>query len=494
MVLPFKLSSFKSFDSVMFSSMLTLIGLLSFAKTSSAFAADAQPRPHIVLCMADDQGWGDVSYNGHPKLKTPELDAMAKAGLRFDRFYAAAPVCSPTRGSVITGRHPNRFGCFTWGHTIRPREVTIAERLKQAGYVTGHFGKWHLGEMTAHSPTSPGQNGFDEWYSSPNFYENSPLFSHNGTVVKTDGESSMVTVELALKFIAKAVKSDKPSLTVIWFGNPHTPHVALPELQKLYPDATKRVQNYYGEIAGIDRAMGHLRRELRKLNIAENTLLWYTSDNGSRPPGSTGGLRGLKGTLWEGGIRVPTIIEWPARIKKARSTSLPANTVDILPTVLEAAGLKISDMPHPLDGISLIPVIDGKNSVRKKPLGFWVYPARGRPMRSRQILQKLADSQQKGKITSPQKQLSRESKIALKQYPLDQFPGNAAWIDGPYKLHRRVQRSGKATYLLYHLDQDPKESKDLANQFPDRVKQMKAALAAWQKSVVNSLNGHDYRK
>src|SRR5690606_31531358 len=135
------------------------------------------------------QGWGDVAYNGHPVIKTPTLDEMAANHLRFDRFYAAAPVCSPTRGSVLTGRHPNRFGCFRWGHTLRPQEVTVAEALQRAGYATGHFGKWHLGSVRADSPVSPGKSGFEEWFSSPNFFENDPLMCHNGKVVEAQGES-----------------------------------------------------------------------------------------------------------------------------------------------------------------------------------------------------------------------------------------------------------------------------------------------------------------
>jgi len=130
----------------------------------SDMSARSSRKPNIVLCMADDQGWGDMAYNGHPVLKTPNFDAMAASTLRFDRFYAAAPVCSPTRGSVMTGRHPNRFGCFKWGHTLRPQEITIAEALKTAGYVTGHFGKWHLGSVRKGSPVNPGASGFDEWF------------------------------------------------------------------------------------------------------------------------------------------------------------------------------------------------------------------------------------------------------------------------------------------------------------------------------------------
>ncbi|HSV99811.1 MAG TPA: sulfatase-like hydrolase/transferase [Sedimentisphaerales bacterium] len=156
-------------------------------------AASDPAKPNIVLCMADDQGWGDMAYNGHPALQTPNFDATAAEALRFDRFYAAAPVCSPTRGSVMTGRHPNRFGCCKWGHPIRPQEVTIAEALKTAGYVIGHFGKWHVGSVCKDSPVNPGAKGVDEWLSAPNFFDNDPIMSRRGVAVPTRGESSAVT-------------------------------------------------------------------------------------------------------------------------------------------------------------------------------------------------------------------------------------------------------------------------------------------------------------
>ncbi|MGB2820411.1 MAG: sulfatase-like hydrolase/transferase, partial [Phycisphaerae bacterium] len=169
---------------------------------AAAAGGGAGERPNIVLCMTDDQGWGDVGYNGHEHLKTPVLDEMARTCLRFDRFYAAAPVCSPTRGSVMTGRHPNRFGCFHPNYSIRPEEVTLAEALKPAGYATGHFGKWHLGPVKAASPVCPGACGFDEWLSHDNFFELNPSLSRNGAEPRTiQGESSEIIVAEALKFI-----------------------------------------------------------------------------------------------------------------------------------------------------------------------------------------------------------------------------------------------------------------------------------------------------
>ncbi|MFP6574850.1 MAG: sulfatase-like hydrolase/transferase, partial [Pirellulaceae bacterium] len=149
----------------------------------------AKSLPNIVLVMADDQGWGDMAYYGHPHLKTPNFDEAAATGLRFDRFYAAAPVCSPTRASVMTGRHPNRMGVFKWGYPMRPQETTIAEALKAAGYTTAHFGKWHLGSVRKTSLANPGQNGFDYWLSAPNFYDNDAVLSQQGVAVQTKGES-----------------------------------------------------------------------------------------------------------------------------------------------------------------------------------------------------------------------------------------------------------------------------------------------------------------
>ncbi|MCH9654986.1 MAG: sulfatase-like hydrolase/transferase [Planctomycetes bacterium] len=475
------------------------LGLSCF--TSSLRAEQTQPsRPNIILCMTDDQGWGETGFNGHPILKTPHLDDMAASGLRLDRFYAAAPVCSPTRGSFLTGRHPNRFACFSWGHTLRPQEVTVAEAVKSAGYTTGHFGKWHLGSVQANSPVSPGNSGFDEWVSSPNFYENNPFMSHNGVVTQLKGESSRVTVDAALKFIKQADKKKKPFLAVIWFGNPHTPHEAVSELKALYKDQDPSFQNYFGEITGVDRAMGHLRQQLRDLGLAENTLLWFTSDNGPRPPRfkteaaraqATGGLAGWKGNLWEGGIRVPSMIEWPARIKKPETSSVPCGTIDIYPTVLQIVGAKVSHQPH-LDGVSLLPLIDGQMTKRSRPMGFWTYPMKGHPKRSTDILLALQKRQTPEK-PNPAGPIPDAKAASLEtEYSKHELPGAAAWIDGDYKLLKMVSKKNQEEYKLYHLGHDRSEKNDLSGDDPGRLQKMKSGLLDWQKSVVDSLNGKDY--
>ncbi|HLR32163.1 MAG TPA: sulfatase-like hydrolase/transferase, partial [Fodinibius sp.] len=204
-------------------------------QSQSAGGAMSSFKPNIIFFMTDDQGYGDVGYQGHPDLKTPNIDEMARNGLRLDRFYAS-PVCSPTRASVLTGRHPNRSGTFSWGHALRPQEQTVINHLSQAGYQTGFFGKWHLGSIRAEGATSPGAHGFDEWVAAANFYENDPWMSRNGEPVQLQGESSLVTVDLALDFIEEAAGKEAPFITFIWAGSPHLPHEARPELQKLYPD------------------------------------------------------------------------------------------------------------------------------------------------------------------------------------------------------------------------------------------------------------------
>ncbi len=452
----------------------------------------AEAPPNFVLCMSDDQGWGDVGFNGHPHLITPVMDEMAAKGLRFDRFHAAAPVCSPTRASFLTGRHPNRMGVFSWGHSLRPQEVTIAEALAQGGYSTGHFGKWHLGSVRADSPVSPGQSGFEEWLSSPNFYENSPLMSQRGKVVETDGESSMVTVEAAIPFMEQAIKKQKPFLAVIWFGNPHTPHQATDELKKLYPGLSEKEQNYYGEITGIDQAMGHLRQELDRLKIRENTFLLYTSDNGpqGRTVGSSGGLRGAKGSLWEGGTRVPAMIEWPNRIKKHRVVKTPGNTSDIYPTVLELAGIE-SPHQHPLDGISLVDVIDGKQTKREKPMAFWIYTRKGVGTPSAEWMQKLQDEQSGKAEATPAPPLS-ETALVQKKYKQGDPGGHSALVDEEWKLHAIPTKNNGWKYELYNLNDDEAETTDVSKEHKDLVKRMSEELSEWRDSVIDSLNGKDY--
>ena len=459
----------------------------------TAAALPAAEQPNIVLVMADDQGWGDMAYNGHPVLKTPNFDAMAASALRFDRFYAAAPVCSPTRGSVMTGRHPNRFGCFKWGYPLRPQEITLAEALKQAGYATGHFGKWHLGSVRQGSPVNPGASGFDEWVSAENFFDNDPILSYRGKAVQTEGESSMITVDAALDFIRRCRKEKKRFFAVVWFGSPHGPHKALEEDRRRYADQPTAKQHFYGEITAMDRAFGKLRAEIGSLGIRENTVLWYCSDNGALPKvGSSGGHRGNKGSVYEGGLLVPAILEWPARIPGPRTTDVRCNTFDIYPTLLEIVGVAQPRQP-PLDGVSLLSVIDGKTTERPRPMGFWDFPVGGISTPSHQWMTELLAAQQAGHEPQDTRKLRLDAGQISKRYSETELSGHSAWIDGDWKLHRIAGKGGgKVKFGLYNLAEDRQEEHDLLERQPERVEKMKASLQAWQRSVIRSLNGADY--
>lgn len=461
---------------------------------TSASVAAADNRPNIVLVMADDQGWGDMAYYGHDRLKTPNFDAAAAAGLRFDRFYAAAPVCSPTRGSVMTGRHPNRYGVFKWGYPIRPQETTIAEALKSAGYATSHFGKWHLGSVRNASPANPGKNGFDQWLSAPNFFDNDPILSREGTAVQMHGESSIVTVDAAIQWISDQVEKKQPFLSVVWFGSPHGPHRAVEEDRVLYDDLPKSLQHFYGEITGMDRAFGKLRDAIKDLGIKDKTILWYCSDNGALPKvGSTGGRRGHKGQVYEGGLLVPAILEWPPRIPQPRSTDVRCNTCDIYPTLLEIVGVSVKDQPV-LDGVSLVSLIDGKTDTRSRGMGFWDYPARGISTPSASWMSDLIKAQQAGGDLEPHVSSQKAAELPEPRYPLDRFPGHSAWTDGDWKLHRIERNNANVAWELYDLANDPAEKDNLIDREPDRAEAMRLELLQWLESVTRSLNGEDYQR
>jgi arylsulfatase A-like enzyme len=392
----------------------------------------------------------------------------------------------------MTGRHPNRFGCFSWGRTIRPQEITLSEALKTAGYATGHFGKWHLGPVRKESPVSPGNSGFDEWMSSPNFFDNNPVLSKEGIAVKITGESSMVTVDAALDFIRRYSRKEQPFLAVVWFGSPHNPYSASEQDLALYPDQEEKLQNYYGEITGMDRAFGKLRAELKTLGIDKNTILWFCSDNGGLAGFSSTGGRGAKSQIYEGGLRVPAILEWPARIHEHRVTNIPCCTSDIYPTLLEIAGVNIKNQP-PLDGISLTSLIDNKMKIRNRPIGFWHHTAPGIIVPSEKLMADLLREQENGINNIDTSLLAINAGKITTRYSENSFPGHAAWLDWPFKLHRIQIKDNEVRYELYNLNEDPEEKQDISANYTGKVETMKEQIESWLRSVVQSLNGEDYK-
>lgn len=471
-------------------SLLILFGSAGVSGNLQADDADTE-RPNIILCMADDQGWGDMGYYDHPFVQTPNFDAMSENALRLDRFYAAAPVCSPTRASVLTGRHPNRTGVLNHGRSMRPQEKTIADALKKNGYSTGLFGKWHVGALQKNSPVNPTEFGFEKWVAGMNFFDRDPLLSRNGIVKRYRGASQEIVVDEAIKFIRKQVKSETPFLAVVWFANPHRPHEARDEYKQLYTEKNK--QDYYAEITAMDNAFGRLRDAIRHQGIRDNTILWYTSDNGGLKSASSGG-RGKKGDIYEGGLRVPAMIEWPNGISEPDTTSVPSSTSDIYPTILE---LTDTNIPHdrPMDGISLVPLIKDRMKSRPEPIGFWQHAAGGRSTWNHKILGRLREAQQNNKDVGKAGRPDMNAGKITKTYPENRFPGHAAWLDWPWKLHRiNWKKNDRGVHVeLYNLETDPNERNNVANQKTNRVKRMRKELEQWLKSVTRSMNGKDYR-
>ena len=459
--------------------MLAMIVMVVAAGTGKAVG---QSRPNVIMIMADDLGWGDVGFNGNPVIKTPELDRMAANGIQFTRFYAASPVCSPSRGSCLTGRNAERYGIYfaNVGH-LDTREITLPEVLKRQGYSTGHFGKWHLGTLSQtvsdghrggkqkylseYSP--PWENGFDVCFSTEQavptwdpmkdqtiptkYWEGPGKFAKENL----EGDDSRVIMDRAIPFIEKSVRDRKPFFSVIWFHAPHTPVVAGPAYLDMYAEFDENKRHYYGCITAMDEQIGRLRKKLRSLGVAENTLLLFVSDNGpagegggilqhpgQRQQGSAGLFRGRKGSLYEGGLRVPALMEWPAMFKEHRKVSTPLCTNDYFPTILSMIGLRQDQAPRPTDGLNIFDLIqEHSGQTRPQPIAFKSY-----------------------------KQL--------------------AYTDNQYKI---LSLDDGVTYELFDLLNDPGESKDISEAHPDIVEKMKEGLHEWLRSCKESAAGEDYR-
>ena len=409
-------------------------------------------KTNFVLVMTDDQGWGQTGYYNHPVLKTPNLDKMASCGLRLDRFYAGGPVCSPTRATVLTGRTHDRTGVFDHGYALRTQEKTLPQALLKAGYSTGHFGKWHLSGLRGAGvpilktdPHGPHVFGFERWLSVTNFFDLNPIMSRQGKIEEFKGDSSEIIVEEALKFMEQEAKKEKPFFCVIWYGTPHSPWMALEEDRKEFKELDKNSQDHYAELKAMDRSIGTLRKGLKDMEVDRNTLVWFTSDNGGLPkinPSTTGGLRDYKGSLYEGGIRVPSIIEWPSKIKTCRISKYPSGSVDIFPTIADIAGIQESAMLNPMDGVSLTPLFSSKISKREKPL---VFSSRGR----------------------------------------------MAIIDNDWKMISQPKDSGRKIEM-YNLLTDSTESNNEFRPKHPQVIHLRKILVESRKSIEKSVNGKDY--
>jgi arylsulfatase A-like enzyme len=435
---------------------------------------------NIILCMTDDQGYADAGFQGHPVLATPQLDRLAASGMLLSHFYAAAPVCSPTRASCLTGLHPDRLGIrfANTGH-LPSDALCLAEWLRARGYATGHFGKWHLGtlsrdladanrggkaEHAAHY-APPWEHGFEVCFSTESKVPTADPMRHPksgepygthywtgpGQVATQNlaGDDSRVIMDRVMPFVRSAAAAQRPFFAVIWFHSPHLPLVTTAELEAPYLGLPN--SKYLASLAGVDQQMGRLWNELEVLGVAQDTMLWFCSDNGpervagddengsaasfgAHSLGSAAPFRGRKRTLFEGGIRSPAFVVWPGKVPAGTSASGIAVTSDYFPTLVEALAADSPEhddgRPIVFDGVSILPMILGQAWQRPAPLGF----------------------------------------VSLKRY---------AWVDWPYKL---VCNDGRDD-ALFDLSTDPGETVDLAQKKAGLAARLRLSCFAWRREL-----------
>ena len=453
---------------------------------SGAAALQAAEKPNIIMIMSDDQGWGDVGFNGNSALKTPHLDKMATEGVKFDRFYATSPLCSPTRGSCLTGRYPFRYGILA-AHTggMRVGEVTVAEALKKKDYATGFFGKWHIGWVKPEEVSSrgyyspPSHHGFDTYFATTGAVptwdpgitpegwtkwgatEGQPWkggfpYVQDGKEVKDNisGDDSRVIMDRVIPFI-ESNKNNRFFATV-WFHTPHEPVVAGKKYKDMYPDNGKAKQNYYGCITAMDDQIGRLRAKLKTLGLEKNTVIFFCSDNGPADPmvkkkaASAGPFKGHKHQMYEGGLLVPACAVWPGKIKPGTEVTARCATIDYFPTIAKLAEFKFpSKDKRPIDGVDLMPMIAAESKERGEDL-YFAY---------RRLISEI---------------------------------DGKSIIHGDYKLLREATKGGART-RLYNIVSDPYEKKDLIKDMPDKAKELAERLKEIEKSCQLSRDGADYR-
>ena len=358
---------------LMYCFFMTLLAVSCHATLADSIASK---RPNIVFFFTDDQGYGDISAHGNPILKTPNLDRLRGEGVRFTDFHVS-PTCSPTRSALFTGRHEYKNGIT---HTILERErltlqaKTLAQVLREAGYTTGIFGKWHLGDEDEYLPKA---RGFDEMFihggggigqvypgscgDAPNNKYFDPTILHNDKFVKTSGYCTDVFYGQATQWMDKQRQSGKPFFAYIPTNAPHGPYIARPEDAALYEDKVekKETASFFGMIHNIDENIGKVLAKLKEWGIEENTLVVFMNDNGTAA-GQTvfnAGMRGAKGTAWLGGTRASSFWRWPGTLKPGESDALTAH-IDFFPTIAEIAGAKVSDdVKKQVEGRSLVPLL-----------------------------------------------------------------------------------------------------------------------------------------
>ncbi len=440
--------------------------LLPFA--TSAKRETVENRPNVVILLSDDLGYRDLGCYGGP-VKTPALDRLAAEGARFTNFYSGCAVCSPSRATLLTGRHHIRTGIYSWIHEpsqkshLLESETTLAEILKGQGYETAHFGKWHLGlpyGKYKDKPT-PRDHGFDYWFATANNAEpshhNPTNFIRNGMPVgRLAGYSCQLVIDEAINWLDRRTAKSEPFFLNVWFHEPHEPLAAPGNLVDRYKGSQKS-KTYSGTIDNADRAIARLMKKLSETAPLENTLVIYSSDNGSKWEERVGELKGKKGTNWEGGIRVPGIFYWPGHIPAGKTVDVPAGLVDVLPTLCSILDIK-PPVDHHLDGSSIEPLLlgDERRFRRLQPL-FW-HLHKSRPMVA-----------------------MRDGRFSLVAEPDYELPRDnlfqEAWIP-------IIKKGGYKNFQLFDLVRDPGQENNIAESNPELVEALKKKMLSINASIM----------
>jgi arylsulfatase A len=444
-----------------------------FAAMTAADAVGDDSRPNFVIVLCDDLGYGDLACFGDPDLKTPHIDRFAAEGLKLTSCYSAAPNCSPARTGLMTGRTPYRAGIHNWIPFLSPMhlresEVTIATLLRNAGYDTCHVGKWHLnGWFNLPGQPQPGDHGFQHWFSAQNNalpnHHNTYSFVRNGVPVGPQpGYSSHVVVDEAQRWLTEARNRERPFFLYVCFHEPHEPIATDEQYAKMYPSDDPSYSAHHGNITQMDAAFGRLMETLDEQGLRDNTLVFFTSDNGpaitnQHRHGSAGPLREKKGHVYDGGIRVPGLLRWPGHTRPGSVSDEPVCGVDLLPTLCAVTGVKVPT-DRPIDGASILPVLDGKPVPRTRPLYWHFLYAQSRP--------KVAIRQGDWKLLAglDRAELPQGADITLEQMHV-------------------LKRAGLAGFELYNLKEDIGETTDLSARDPQKLSEMRTLMEAMYLEV-----------
>lgn len=446
--------------------------VLFWGACGETFAAEAN-RPNIVLVLADDLGYGDLGCYEATDVRTPHLDQFAKEGLRLTSCYAGNANCSPSRTALMTGRTPTRVGVRNWIPQDSPvhvgrNEITVATLLKNAGYSTCHVGKWHMnGEFNQPTQPQPNDHGFEHWFSTQNNalpnHRHPDNFVRNGKPVgKLEGYSAHLVIDEAVRWLDGGRDAAKPFFLYVCFHEPHEPIASDPKYTALYPSDDPSYSAHHGNITQMDDAFGRLMRTLDERGLRDNTLVLFTSDNGPaitnyHPHGSAGPLRDKKGSLYEGGIRVPGIVRWPGKAKPGSKSDEPVCGVDFLPTVCAITGIA-PPRDRTLDGASFLPVLAGKPIERSTPL-YWHFP---RASGEHKVAMRVGDWKLLATLDS--EPLPRSNDIT--------------------DTEEQAFKSAKlATFALYNLRDDIGEKRELSTSEPKRLAELKSLFARKYREV-----------